>query len=197
MERQLLDWLGRYGASALFAAQMLGIFGLPIPDELLLTIAGVLVRRHELDPGAAALAAVSGCMCGITLSYVVGRTVGLSALHRVSRGHEAPLLRAQRWFRRFGGWLLAFGYFVPGVRHVTAIAAGSTPLDYSTFAAFAYPGAVLWCATFLLLGYVAGDEWQRIAGAARQHLTLAGLGLVAALAVYAIAAQRRDRTRRG
>ena len=55
------------------------------------------------------------------------------------------------WFRCFGRWLLAFGYFIPGVRHVTALAAGSA-LDYETFARYAYPGAVLWSCTFVALG---------------------------------------------
>ncbi|MGE5246536.1 MAG: DedA family protein [Betaproteobacteria bacterium] len=195
MERHLIEWLSRYGPSVLFAAQMFGIFGVPIPDELLLTVAGALVRRQELQPVTTAAAAVGGCMTGITLSYVLGRTVGLAAIHRVARLHEASLQRGQRWFRRFGGWLLTFGYFVPGVRHVTAIAAGSTSLEYSRFAAYAYPGAVLWCATFLLLGYFAGDEWERIARVARHHLALVSLALVAAVVVYAIISQAGERSR--
>ena len=44
MDRIVLEWLTHYGASALFFAQLFGIFGLPIPDELLLTIAGSLMR---------------------------------------------------------------------------------------------------------------------------------------------------------
>ena len=47
MDRHVLDLLLRYGAPLLFVAQMLGIFGLPVPDELLLTIAGVLVRLNQ------------------------------------------------------------------------------------------------------------------------------------------------------
>jgi membrane protein DedA with SNARE-associated domain len=175
MEHRLFDWLVRYGTPVLFFAQAFGIFGVPIPDELLLTVAGVLVRRGQLHGGTTIAAAVSGCIAGITISYVLGRTVGLSAFHRLSARHEEAFARAQRWFRRFGGWLLAFGYFIPGVRHVTAIAAGSAPLEYGTFASYAYPGAVLWCSVFLMVGYVAGDEWQRALSAARSHATLAAL----------------------
>jgi membrane protein DedA with SNARE-associated domain len=192
MEQHLLDWLTQYGPPVLFAAQMFGIFGLPVPDEILLTVAGALVRRGQLDGTETAAAAIAGCLCGITLSYVLGRTVGLAALHRMLRMHEATLARGQRWFHRFGGWLLAFGYFIPGVRHVTAIAAGSTPLEYRRFAAFAYPGAVLWSSTFLLLGYYAGDEWQRIGFDASKHLTLLSAIAVIAIAVYAVLVQRRE-----
>ena len=47
MEQRLFDLLARDGIWLLFAAQMFGIFGLPIPDELLLTFAGGLVRRGD------------------------------------------------------------------------------------------------------------------------------------------------------
>ncbi|HEY2905654.1 MAG TPA: hypothetical protein VGJ29_07115, partial [Vicinamibacterales bacterium] len=80
MDRHVFDWLVRYGAPVLFFAQLFGIFGLPIPDELLLTVAGVLVRRGELGGPSVLTAAVAGCAVGITLSYVLGRTVGLVTL---------------------------------------------------------------------------------------------------------------------
>jgi len=192
VEQQLADWLVRYGVTLLFFAQVLGIFGLPIPDELLLTIAGVLIRRGQLAAGRTVLSAIAGCSVGITLSYVLGRTIGLAALRRVLHGHEAALARAQRWFRRMGCWLLAFGYYIPGVRHVTAIAAGSMPLEYSTFALYAYSGAAAWCATFLGVGYYAGDRWQELLDAVRQHaLFVAIVGTVALLA-YARSAMSRE-----
>src|SRR5206468_12288929 len=122
MENRLIFWLSHFRPSALFFAQMLGIFGLPIPDEFLLTVAGALVREGHLPIGWTIAAAIAGCFSGITLSYVVGRTVGSAALHRLAHVSDASFGRAQRWFERFGCWLLMFGYFIPGVRHCTALA---------------------------------------------------------------------------
>src|SRR5436305_14345297 len=100
MERELITWLVRYGAPVLFAAQVLGIFGLPIPDELLLTIAGALVAKGVLNATATATAAVAGCLTGITLSYAVGRRVGLPLLRSTFRRHTHAIDRAQEWLRR-------------------------------------------------------------------------------------------------
>ena len=86
----------------------------------------------------------------------------------------------ERWFVRFGHWLLTFGYFVPGVRHVTAIAAGSAPISYGAFARAAYPGAVLWCCVFVGVGYYAGDKWQQVAILVHGHLRVAASVLVLA-----------------
>lgn len=188
MERQILDYLVRYGTPVVFAAQLLGMFGLPIPDELLLTVAGVLIRRGQLSPAATLVAAISGCMAGITLSYVIGRTVGCAAVRHLTHGHDEVWTRVQRWLQRFDGWLLTFGYFIPGVRHVTAIAAGTAPLDYPTFSAWAYPGAALWATTFVALGYFAGDRWREWIGTARTH---AAVVVVAALCVIAVVSRKR------
>ncbi len=191
MERHFLDWLVRYGPPVLFFAQLFGIFGLPIPDELLLTTAGVLVREGQLDGTPTIIAAITGCMLGITISYVLGRTVGLATLHSVVHVHLETLQKTQLWFKRFGRWLLAFGYFVPGVRHVTALAAGSAPLEYRTFAAYAYPGAIVWSSTFVALGYFAGNRWQAVLMALRAHLAGVALAGAVAATVYVIWTVRR------
>jgi len=186
MEQRAIDAIVRYGPPLLFAAQMFGIFGVPIPDELLLTIAGVLVRRGQLSMMPTTLAAISGCIVGVTLSYVLGRTFGVSMLRRLFRRHEDALHRAQRGFERLGCWILAFGYYIPGVRHVTAITAGSMPLSFRRFAEYAYPGAVLWCATFVGLGYLAGDRWRDALESARSHgSVIASAALVLAFAYVA------------
>ncbi len=114
-----------------------------------------------------------------------------ATLRRVLRLHETTLGRGQRWFRRFGRWLLAFGYFVPGVRHVSAIAAGSTPLEFRVFAAYAYPGALVWSGAFVLLGYYAGDRWRELALQVRGHLTILGLAAAGLFGLYTLISARR------
>ena len=194
MDHELVRWLVRYGTPLLFFAQAFGIFGLPIPDELLLTVAGALAASGRLNPFSTFAAAVCGCLTGITLSYVVGRSIGLAELSARFLGHHEAIERAQHWFRRFGGWLLTFGYFIPGVRHVTAILAGSSGFDYRTFAAYTYPGGVLWCAVFLGLGYFAGDRWRQVYHVARTHSPRVALIIAGAIVAYAtvrVVAERR------
>src|SRR3954453_1428520 len=77
MQHQLAEWLVRFGAPLLFVAQVFGIFGVPIPDELLLTAAGALIASGRLNATSTVVAAISGCLTGITLSYALGRWVGL------------------------------------------------------------------------------------------------------------------------
>src|SRR6266498_4731136 len=69
----ILNWVSVYGAPALFVLLMLGIVGLPIPDETLLVFSGYLIYRGTLHPATTWIFAFAGSACGITLSYTIGR----------------------------------------------------------------------------------------------------------------------------
>lgn len=181
MEQTAATWLAHYGAPALFALLTLGVFGLPIPDESILVLAGLLVSRGQLGAGPAIAAAAGGAMFGISVSFAIGRFAGIPLFARfcsVLRLDASLVRRVERWFERIGKWLLTVGYFVPGVRHVTAIVAGASGLPGGTFVLFAYSGAVLWVACFLSVGYLVGEERQRIVLAWHRYLSV---GLVASV----------------
>lgn len=156
------DWIVRYGYAAIFVLLAVGILGLPVPDETLLTFVGYLVWRKQMHPVAGLLAALAGAICGITLSYAVGRGIGEILFTRwlLRREHvRRHLQRAQHWSRRWGPWLLFVGYYIPGVRHLTAYLAGASGMPYASFALFAYAGALCWSASFIGLGYWLGERW--------------------------------------
>lgn len=189
----LLHWIGTYGAVALAVLLMLGILGLPVPDETLLTFAGVLVRNGRLSFATTWGAAAFGSMCGITLSYVIGRRFGPAAVVRFGRWirvKPADLARVERWFERSGKWSLTFGYFVPGVRHFTALVAGSSQVPVRIFAAYAYTGAALWSLLFITLGWMVGRRWEAALETVHRHLTTVAVVGVAAAAIYAVIHRR-------
>jgi membrane protein DedA with SNARE-associated domain len=188
----LQDLLARYGASALFVLLMTGIVGLPVPDEALMATTGFLIQRGKLPTTPAVLAAFTGTICGITVSYTVGRVLGLRLLHRYGSWlhlTEKRLALFHRWYERFGRWFLLIGYFIPGVRHVTAIAAGALGLSWRGFAPFAYGGAMIWVATFLTSGYLLAGEWQRTSMIS--HRVVGSLMLAVILFLVLVALVRR------
>jgi membrane protein DedA with SNARE-associated domain len=186
-QRRLFDLLARDGVWLLFAAQVFGIFGLPIPDELLLTFAGGLVRRGDLAGLPTFAAAVAGAMAGMTFNYTVGR-LSVRVLGRLPAVENDTFNRAQSSFKRWGKWLLVFVCFVPGLRHITPLAAGSGKLDARTFCAYAYPGAALWSTTFIAIGYYAGagHDWKHAALLLRGHHALVAMALGSVFSMYVL-----------
>jgi membrane protein DedA with SNARE-associated domain len=73
---------------------------------------------------------------------------------------------------------------MPGVRHFTAVVAGSSELEPHMFALFAYSGGFLWVLSFVSLGYFLGDQWSRIDEQIHGVLLWLTLAVVATALVY-------------
>jgi len=194
------QWIAAYGYPAIFVLLVFGIVGLPVPDETLMTFTGYLVYAGHLKLAPAFLAAFGGSACGITISYILGRTFGIALIHRYGKYihlTEERIQYAHNWFERVGRWGLTFGYFIPGVRHFTAYAAGMSNLEPHLFAVFAYAGAFIWASTFIALGYFLGERWESTSERIHHYLMIAtGVGLVLALIYLAYRRWRRPRAQR-
>jgi membrane protein DedA with SNARE-associated domain len=149
-------WLMHYGSIALFILLGMGIFGLPVPEETLMVLAGILMSKGDLAIAPAILAAYLGTVCGITISYFLGRTAGYSLRNKYKKWlHLEAQPSYQESSRRaiFSKRALLIGYLIPGLRHFTGIFAGSTAMHFKEFAQFAYTGAFLWISLYLSIGY--------------------------------------------
>jgi membrane protein DedA with SNARE-associated domain len=190
----VLDWISQYGYVGIFCLLTLGIVGLPIPDETLLTFVGYLAFKGNLHVLPTIAVSVCGSMFGITLSYLLGRTGGV---HLVARyGHvlhitPAKMERARNWFQRVGKWSLLFGYFIPGLRHLNAYVAGTAELRYRFFALFAYTGAVIWATTFIAIGYFVSEHWRRAEVVIHRGLLTGLAAAVAAGSIYLVVFRSR------
>jgi membrane protein DedA with SNARE-associated domain len=165
MREIAFHWITQHGYAGIFSLLILGIVGLPVPDEWLLTFSGYLVFKRTLMFAPTFGAAFLGSACGITISYLLGRIFDTYVLLKYgSYVHITPerLERVHSWFERRGRWTLLAGYFIPGVRHLTGYVAGASELSFSSFALFAYAGAFFWAAVFITLGYLLGEEWARV-----------------------------------
>ena len=173
----LLNWIPQYGYPALFLLLMLGIVGLPIPDETLLTFSGYLIFKNELALMPTMATAFLGSICGITISYAIGRRLGcyfIRMVGRIMRIEPGDLDKVNAWYVRWGKYALIVGYFVPGVRHLIALVAGSSNLPWVIFMPFAYTGALIWSTTFLGLGYGLGETWAHASDTVHRGLAIVG-----------------------
>ncbi len=188
METTVLNWVATYGYFAIFSLLVLGIVGLPVPDEFLLASCGFLVHQGNLQLAPTMAAAIAGSVSGITCSYIIGRTVGWKFLHsrfgRMLHIRDYQIARVHDWFNRMGHWTLMIGYFVPGVRHFTAIVAGTSKLEYRHFAMYAYSGGVAWVSLFVFIGYHFGEHFKQILEVVEANLKLAAVVLAALVLAY-------------
>ena len=61
----LLGWISQYGYAGLFVLLVLGIVGLPVPDEALLVFSGYLISTGRFESLLAFASAFGGSVVGI------------------------------------------------------------------------------------------------------------------------------------
>lgn len=123
----VFTWIVHYGYTVIFILLVLGIVGIPVPGEPMLTFAGYLVFRQQPALLPTILAAFLGTACGISVSYGLGRMFGdhlIEFVSRFLRVRPEHLDGVQTWYARRGKFALLIGYFLPGFRHLMAFVAG-------------------------------------------------------------------------
>ena len=183
------EWIARYGYGAIFVLLLLGIVGLPVPDETLLLLVGYLSFTGDLRLEPALVAAFLGSACGISVSYALGRLIGIHAVNKLAtRLHIPPahLALTYQWVARWGKYVLLIAYFIPGVRHLAALVMGASLLPPLVFARFAYAGALVWTGTFIGLGYVGGEEWRHLEPALHRTIVISAVLAVLAGAILVV-----------
>lgn len=168
---------------------LLIIIGLPIPGELILTFAGYLVSKNDLQLIPSIISSSLGSISGISISFLLGRTFGiriLNKLNHIFHISDKSLYKTKKWLESNGSWLFVFGYYIPGVRHLTAIFAGSTQIKYSKFVSIASVGGFLWSLTFILLGYYTGKKLTNIITQIHTHIFVVTFIILLLLILYFI-----------
>jgi membrane protein DedA with SNARE-associated domain len=195
---------------SIFAAIMLLLLlagvGLPLPEDVPLTLAGFTVSQQthgQFAPGhflvAFALVVVP-IIAGDLVAYGLGRRFGLGLSQRIvlfRRILTPPrLARVQDWFTRYGSFAVFLGRQVAGVRFVTFFTAGAMRMPVPKFVAFDLLGCTVSVPIWFTLGALAsryGERWLHHAMHTASHtVLLAVLGLAALLALV-VRLKRRAR----
>ncbi|WHY30128.1 DedA family protein [Bacillus wiedmannii] len=148
-----------YGYLAIFLMLLLGIIGVPIPDEVMMTVVGYFTNIHVLNYELAILVSFVGALLGMVISYMIGKKAGRPFIDKYGKWiglKEKRMDKVSKWMEKYGPYSLIFGYFIPGVRHITCYLSGVSKMKLKTYIVFASIGAFLWCFIFITIGRVIG-----------------------------------------
>ncbi len=138
------------------------LLGLVLPGDSLLFGAG-LVAAHPSSGISMPLLAVGvavAAVAGDAVGYTTGRRLGRPWLERRITGgrlSKRHLDRAERFYARWGWWAVVSARWIPWVRTLTPILAGTSHMPYAQFASANVVGALSWGAGLVVLGYYAAS----------------------------------------
>jgi membrane protein DedA with SNARE-associated domain len=169
--------------------------GVPLPGETTLVAAALLASQHHLRIEFVILAAAAGAIIGDSIGYFVGRKAGRRLFERLGRRFhhfsEERIVRAEKYFHKYGVWTVFFGRFVALLRIFAGPMAGMLRMHYPRFLAANAGGGIAWATTIGLVAYKIGDNADQIFG----RVSVGALAVVA-VAVVALYVGRKVRKRR-
>jgi membrane protein DedA with SNARE-associated domain len=167
--------------------------GIPLINTTLLLFTGAMAALGRLNLAVLMIVAISGSTLGACSAYALGRHYGealLLRLARLLRIDAQKVLLAERWFQKAGGRMVFVSRIVPYIRPFSCFPAGISGMPLLRFLLAACSGSVIWCVTFLIVGWELGPRWK-IALHLVHDYTLPAVGTLIALAVVYFFAQRR------
>ncbi len=172
--------LNHYGYLAIAAFVLVEDFGVPLPGETTLVLGAVYAGAGRLNVFAVALIAFGAAVLGDNIGFAIGHFGGRPLVERFGRYvllTPERLDKAQGFFERHGGKVVAIARFVEGLRQANGIVAGLAGMHWKKFLIYNALGAALWVAVWTSVGYFSGNHIDSIYAAATRYVTYFAIAL--------------------
>ena len=181
----MADFIATYGVWLVAGFIALETIGAPLPAEAALMAAGFFAARtHDLDIRLLIAVGSISAILGNAVGYWIGRRFGSQLLMRYGNrlGLTQGRIRIGQWlFVRYGGRFVFIARFLPFLRNMAAILAGTNSMPQPVFYFASGTAAVAWVMCYSLAAFSFGETFTDLASPAAVVL-----GLVAVLIIFAV-----------
>ena len=207
MLSRMLEWITGYLAAlnpawfylALALSSFLENVVPPIPGDSVTVFAAYLVGRTDRSIAGVWLATSVGSTSGFMALYALGR-----AIHRdyfIRRDFRilpaSSFLKAERWFQRFGYWIVLANRFFSGVRSVISIICGLYRLPWLGVLALSFLGCAAWNLLLIWGGSLLGANWTLIEKFLAQYSRIVLAAGILLLGLWLLRRRRRAKPSSG
>lgn len=154
----VVETIGYLGVFAVIFAESGLLIGFFLPGDSLLFTAGFLASQGFMDIHLLALGCFIAAVAGDSLGYYIGHRWGRRLFHKEDSllFHKDHLMRAEKFYEKYGGKTIIIARFVPIVRTFAPVVAGIGKMKYTTFISYNLIGGLLWAVAIPYAGYFLG-----------------------------------------
>lgn len=161
------NMIATLGYGGLAVGLFVDSFGIPIPSEVLLPLAGAAAKQGQMNLMIVIIVGTLAQTAGAMLAYAIGMGPGLEFVKRYGKYvlfSEHELAKTHTLFEKYGSWLTLFGRCLPGIRTYIGIPAGMARMKFGSFVAASFMGSLIWTVFLSVLGYQLADHLDVIDG---------------------------------
>ncbi len=161
----LVDFVHQFGYAGIFIMSLLESTFVPIPGEVTMIPAGVLVQQGHMNffvvVFLATLGALAGSLANYYLAYYLGRRFFYNYGKYFFFTHD-KIDKLDKFFSSHGDISTFTGRLLPGVRHFIAFPAGLGHMDLKKFCIYTTLGSGIWMTILTTVGYLIGDNKELV-----------------------------------
>jgi membrane protein DedA with SNARE-associated domain len=190
--------IDKYGYLAVGGLIFLEDFGVPSPGETVLVAAAFYAGLGHLNIFLVALVGFIGAVIGDNVGFAIGEYGGHPLVERWGKYvflTSERMKRAEAFFNRHGGKVVAAARFVEGLRQLNGIIAGLSEMKWLKFITFNALGAAVWVNVWSAIGYFGGSHIQTFLHY-QLYFSIAVGVLIAAYATFRFIKIKRDKAGR-
>jgi len=161
----LLSVINELGYLGIFLGMVVESTIIPLPSEIILIPAGVLIAKGEMNFMIVLLAGTLGSLIGAIINYFLALFLGRAAIDilvskygKILFVNKDKIKNSEVFFSKYGGITTFIGRLIPGTRHLISLPAGFLRMNFSKFCLFTILGAGLWSTILILVGYFFGSN---------------------------------------
>lgn len=183
------DLMASFGYGGLAITLFLDSFGIPIPSEVVLPLAGALLRDGRMSLAGILIAAVLAQTLGGFAGYLIGRYGGVPVIERygryflISRG---DLEYTRRTFAKYGSFLVLIGRCLPVIRGLVGYPAGIAEMNEAVFLLFTAVGSLIWSIFLVWCGYALGGNAEQVDQIINRFSVIIIVAILAAVAWHVV-----------
>jgi membrane protein DedA with SNARE-associated domain len=158
-------FIDRTGYVSVFVLMILESMVFPIPSEAVMPFAGFLVAESKFTVTLVILFSTLGSIVGSLLSYWIGRYGGKPFIDRFGRYlllNRDDLTATEKFFKKYGEATIFICRFIPVVRHLISIPAGTGRMNLLRFSIYTIVGAGMWNAFLTVCGFYLRKRWETV-----------------------------------
>jgi membrane protein DedA with SNARE-associated domain len=152
----------------IFSLMLLEASSLPIPSEVILPFSGYLISQGHLNFLITILVSTLAGTTGSLIDYYIGmKGITLLARRKVLDKllfDKTRLEMAERWFNKYGAFVVFLGRMIPGFRTLISFPAGAVKMHLAKFIVYTTAGCLMWNTFLIYIGVYVSANWREVAG---------------------------------